>query len=360
MKFIDSQDECNIVWVNTGFLGDIVINTAAIAAVQKKWPLARQFLVSTPLGCSAIGCLAELHGTAAFHKNSKARLTPFRDVKRALDELLAAKGVNGRTVVLSPHRSLRSILLCRYLGFPFITYRESSFSSLATEAVARVALLHEAHRIALLLEPLGMTRAEIMAARPKLPPGELKGDRPWQQRLKDHQGKVILIAASSQWGTKRWPQESFAELMGRLRHIPDVLIVLLGSSAERGYINEIEKGTGGLPQLLNVAGETTLDDLRAIFAKADLVISNDSSPVHYASAFNVPTLAIFGATVPQMGFAPLADHSVSLGRDGLACRPCSLHGPEVCPLGHFKCMKTLTPDEVWQCCAKMLELDADM
>jgi heptosyltransferase-2 len=51
-----------------------------------------------------------------------------------------------------------------------------------------------------------------------------------------------------------------------------------------------------------------------------------------------PTLTIFGPTVPEFGFGPLAPRSQALGVTDLACRPCDSHGPQRCPLGHWRCM----------------------
>jgi heptosyltransferase-2 len=58
------------------------------------------------------------------------------------------------------------------------------------------------------------------------------------------------------------------------------------------------------------------------------------------------TLAIFGPTVPAFGFEPLAPGSQTAGVDDLACRPCDAHGPRVCPLGHWRCMREQAPDAV--------------
>ena len=93
--------------------------------------------------------------------------------------------------------------------------------------------------------------------------------------------------------------------------------------------------------------------MRFIFSKLSGLVANDSAPIHYASAFDVPTLAIFGATVSAMGFSPLASHSVVVELPELECRPCSDHGPKICPLGHFKCMKDISADRVLVECHKL-------
>ena len=65
------------------------------------------------------------------------------------------------------------------------------------------------------------------------------------------------------------------------------------------------------------------------------------------------TVTLFGATVNQMGFGPLASQSQALGIE-LECRPCSDHGPKTCPLGHFRCMSELQVDHVYEHCLQVL------
>ena len=63
-------------------------------------------------------------------------------------------------------------------------------------------------------------------------------------------------------------------------------------------------------------------------------------------AMNTPTVAIFGPTVPALGFGPLAERRAVVQQDTLACRPCHAHGPMQCPLGHWKCMGEIGADTV--------------
>jgi heptosyltransferase-2 len=240
-------------------------------------------------------------------------------------------------------------------GLPTVTFDETIGGGHAAARVPRVALLHEAARISLLLEPLGVSRAEIVAARPKLAPLPLAADSDWQARVAAHVaagGKVVAVAPGSVWGTKRWPTERYAEVAARLvRERRDVLLVLIGSDAEReasGAVAAAVTALGGdaLGRVLDLAGKTSLDDLRRLFPHLALLIANDSSPIHYAAAFAVPTVAVFGATVPSMGFGPLAPGSVVLEVGGLPCRPCGAHGPMTCPLSHFRCMRDLGTETV--------------
>jgi heptosyltransferase II len=85
-----------------------------------------------------------------------------------------------------------------------------------------------------------------------------------------------------------------------------------------------------------------LPEVMALLAAVDAVIASDSGILHLAAALGRPALALFGPTVPELGFAPLG-HSRVLGAD-LACRPCHIHGPTFCWLGHERCWGDLAAD----------------
>jgi len=80
----------------------------------------------------------------------------------------------------------------------------------------------------------------------------------------------------------------------------------------------------------------------ALMKNAVMNYTNDSAPLHFASAMDAPVTAIFCSTVPSFGFYPLSSRSfVAETKEKLECRPCSLHGLRACPLGHFKCARTI-------------------
>jgi heptosyltransferase II len=97
---------------------------------------------------------------------------------------------------------------------------------------------------------------------------------------------------------------------------------------------------------LNWAGQTSLRELIAVLARCDVFLTNDSGPMHIAVACHVPTVAIFGPTTKELGFFPYGPGHIVIEKN-LACRPCGLHGARSCPLVHFECMKSITPDEVF-------------
>ena len=75
--------------------------------------------------------------------------------------------------------------------------------------------------------------------------------------------------------------------------------------------------------------------------------TNDSAPLHIASAMNAPVTAVFCSTVTWFGYTPLSDKSFVVERaEPLYCRPCGLHGRKQCPEGHFKCALDISKNQL--------------
>ena len=101
-------------------------------------------------------------------------------------------------------------------------------------------------------------------------------------------------------------------------------------------------GTAAGRPAVNACGRLTLRESAALIGRATVLVTNDSAPLHLATAMDTPVVALFGPTVTEFGFGPVRAGDVALGVDGLQCRPCSSHGPPQCPLGHHRCMRELT------------------
>ncbi len=347
---IDSTSKNNayrdVLWLQTSFIGDTILSTAAMAALQTCRPMTRQHLITTASGAEALKGHPLLSSVHVYAKRSRhAFENNLFGLKPMLQLRAKIRALNLTTpIILQPHKSLRSTLLAKVLGFPVITYTETTGSIFAFKRFVRTAVLHEADRVALLLEGLGIDRSDLLGCRPSLPTAPL----PLAAQDLGKPLQWIAVAPGSVWATKRWPAEKYAQLVSRILEKQNVGIVLLGSKDESDAAAVI-LNSNNLPdqkkRILNLVGLTSLTDLNGIYPRVKAVISNDSSAIHYASAFNIPTLAIFGSTIPAMGFAPLAEGS-KVAEISLSCRPCSAHGPMVCPLGHFKCMKDLSVESV--------------
>ena len=156
-------------------------------------------------------------------------------------------------------------------------------------------------------------------------------------------GWAVGVAAGSIWPTKRWPLESFAQVTDRLMKI-GVQVILIGGVSDRALCDEIARKTAHAP--LVATGRLTLRESAALLARCDLLLSNDSAPVHIAAAMGTPVVALFGPTTPSLGFAPYGSGHTVL-EVPLDCRPCGKHGGKRCPKRHFRCMKNLASERVF-------------
>ena len=96
-----------------------------------------------------------------------------------------------------------------------------------------------------------------------------------------------------------------------------------------------------------LAGKLNFLSSAALMKNAAMNYTNDSAPLHFASAIDAPVTAIFCSTVPAFGFYPLSSKSFIVETtEALTCRPCSLHGLKACPLGHFKCANTIETSQL--------------
>lgn len=138
--------------------------------------------------------------------------------------------------------------------------------------------------------------------------------------------RVALLAGASR-GSKRIPNVRFAELARRLEADGFETHLFLAPGDEAAAFDG--------PAFVHRLG---LRALVAALAACHVAVSNDSGPMHLASAVGTPVVALFGSSVPALGFAPVGSPSRLLARTELSCRPCGVHGRDRCWLGHWACL----------------------
>lgn len=313
--------------IQTAFLGDVVLTTALLSALaDQHGPLD---VVTTPIAAPLLETHPAVRQVIPYDKRRSQRgWAGLQTMVRRL------KSERYERVYL-PHRSLRSATLALLSRIPTRIGFNGAWSFLYTESRPKPRTGHEADRLlALADEPPG-------AYPPHLRP--TPEDEQAVAELLDEE--FVALAPGSIWGSKRWPY--FAELAARLAE--RIAIVVVGGQDDVGVGEEIERaatGGKGRQQILNACGKLTLRQSTALIGKAALLVTNDSAPLHLATAMGTPVVALFGPTVTEFGFGPLRAGDVALGIDGLLCRPCSSHGPPQCPLGHHRCMRDLTVEAV--------------
>ncbi|MEI8365774.1 MAG: lipopolysaccharide heptosyltransferase II [Parachlamydiaceae bacterium] len=144
---------------------------------------------------------------------------------------------------------------------------------------------------------------------------------------------------------KCWLPERFRKVTQMLLEDPRLSVVYFGDPAGSPLVNDICSGLG--PRVINLAGKTSLRELMACIQTCSVLLTNDSGPMHIASALNVPLVAIFGSTSnvktgPYGGGTIIHKH--------VECSPCY---KRVCPID-FRCMKRIEEEEVYQAIIKLI------
>lgn len=273
-----------------------------------------------------------------------------------LRRVAAAVRATGARRAYLAQGSLRTAAVAWLAGVPErIGFATSPGRLLYTKQIAFDRTLHHAQRLSQLASAATANDA-VPVLRPSLFPSAHDVAQVDALLREYHAGAtvaLIAVAPGSVWATKRWPSYDAlgAELVTRIadgRLPAGTRLVVLGGADDAPLAAAIAQRAaecGGAP-VIDATGRLSLLASAALIGRARVLITNDSAPLHLASAMNTPTVAVFGPTIPAFGFGPLADVRKIVEREGLACRPCSAHGPQSCPLGHWQCMRDLAPDRV--------------
>lgn len=179
-------------------------------------------------------------------------------------------------------------------------------------------------------------------------PGEIDQVRTiLQQAIGAQPQRLILLNpnASDLLPLRKWPSERYAVLARRLLDkFPDAHIVLTGAVPEAAAASELVRQIGE-PRCVSLAGRTTLRQLMVLYTQAELLITNDSGPAHFAGLTPIHVLTLFGPETPSLFGAP-TPRSTSLWL-GLACSPCvNAYNNRQSPCQENLCMQGITVDRV--------------
>ncbi len=159
-----------------------------------------------------------------------------------------------------------------------------------------------------------------------------------EQGIRDEQRIVLITAGASFGASKLWLPERFAAVARHFADRGDAPILLAGPK-ELDPILDIGARAGA--GVTVAAPALSFGTLKALCARASLMVTTDTGPRHLAVAFDVPIVCVMGPTDPR--YTNYCLERQTLIRKELPCVPCQR---KVCPLGHHDCMRRISVDEV--------------
>ncbi len=183
-----------------------------------------------------------------------------------------------------------------------------------------------------------------------LPEDEAAADDVWRTlELPPGKQVVILNNGGAYGAAKKWPHTYFAELAGRIVRSHDVSVLLVCGPEEREQTEETERLAKHRHVVSLARTKLSIGLIKACVRRSGLMVTTDSGPRHFAAAFGVPVITLFGPTHVAWSetFYSRATHVF----EPVPCGPCQ---QRVCPLGHHRCMRDLSVEQVYAAVDRLL------
>jgi ADP-heptose:LPS heptosyltransferase len=214
---------------------------------------------------------------------------------------------------------------------------KSEFDHLITHGVSVTNKDHVIDQQIKLLKCLGLKPGKT----PKLYP--LDEDEAWAENLLSSEKPKVAVFTGAGVPLKKWPEEKFLKLGHRLRDLGFELVVVGG-----GQEDAFGQTMSGQVKALNLCGKTSLLQLASVLKRVHLLVSNDSAPVHVASAVGTPVVVVTKPNA-RVEFAPAGDGNTTISRNrckwGFNC-PGFVFNPKSSAPKQCRCIKSVSVEEV--------------
>ena len=318
------EDFKKILVIQTAFIGDAILASAALESLHKKFPDAELHLLVRNGNETLFENHPYLKKVWVWNKKSGKLKNLFGLIgeirKEKFDWLINLHRFASSGLITAFSKAK---ITCGFNKNPFSAF----FTYKAKHQIGNGK--HEVERNFSLLQKY----VEGNFSKPKLYPSAAQIEKVKQYTSTP----FVCMAPASVWFTKQLPKHKWIELCNLIN---DKTIYLIGAKSDEALCNEILKQVQDdkNKNIVILCGKLSLLESCALMQKAQMNYVNDSGPLHLASAVNAPTTAFFCSTVKEFGFYPLSDNSKIIeASPPPPCRPCGLHGYKACPKGHFDC-----------------------
>jgi len=315
----------------TNWIGDAVMNTPSLGAIRSTFPNAEITIVANPM-------VAQLFSPH-----------PYCDRVLIFDKKGKDKGITGFlrfTESLRREQFDMAILLQKAFGAALmafcsripvrIGYNTDSRSLLLTHDLPFTTTLKRLHHVEHYLKLVNYFNisGEDVGQRLFLTPEELV----WARDILGNERWVVVNPGAAYGSAKRWLPERFAQVGNQLAKKNGMKVLLIGGPGETKIGHDIESELSN--DCLNFIGKTSVRQMMALISCCQLMVTNDSGPMHIAAALNIPIVAVFGSTDHTTTYPAGVPHRIV--RKEFDCAPCLLRK---CPIDH-RCMTSVTAEDV--------------
>lgn len=320
---IDKNKIRRILLITLTNIGDIILSTPVVTALDRAFPKARLDVMAGPLGRDIF-----IHHPRVFKVIIYNKYLPLQDKRRLIQKLRSMK----YDLVVDLRNTLFPILIGS-------KYRTSPIQTPPKD------IIHKKEFHLWKLKSLGMEVSDM--------PFSIyisKKDRDYVDALLEeipNKDNLITVSPTSKSLIKRWKKSGFVQICDRLTEELEIPIVMVGDQSDRDIIDEIINEMKYKPY--NFSGMTTIPQLAHLIRRSKLLITNDSAPMHVGSAVGANVLAIFGPTDPRK-YGPRGKYDKII-RKTLPCSPCEA---AQCKFKH-ECMKLISADEVYEAAKAILK-----
>jgi heptosyltransferase-2 len=334
-----------ILIVRTDRIGDILLSTPVIKNLREAFPSSYIAFMCRPYTKDILEGNPYLDEVIIYDKYGKQK-SIWSSIKFSI--FLRKKRFDWAIVL---HPTNRAHLVTFFAGIPFRVGWDKKLGFLLTKRIPHTKQEGKKHELEYTLDILREINIPIVDKTIYFP---LKKDS--QDKIDyllsnlgvTKEEKIIVIHPSASCSSKRWPQEYFCQLIKLLKEKFSYKIIIITAKGEEKYAEKLIK-----EDVVDLRGRLNILEVGALLKRAILFISNDSGPVHIASALETPVISIFGRKDKGLSPArwkPLGRNSFYLHKD-TGCKRCLAHN---CLKG-FLCLKAIKPDEVVKMAISILQ-----
>ena len=351
-KNLGAHKPVKILIYHVGNIGDIIVATPVYRSIRKAFPEAKITLLTSPGRRGLPGAKEVISPLSLVNDLRMYYPEEMKSVKWLGEFFRGIKNDNYNFLVYLPANQwrfwhiLRDMIFFRLTGIKYaIGFK--IYEGYYLYKKYQQSPVNEVDRLIGLLEPLGITFGERTLEFPVEPDDRsFASDLFHQYEIREERLKIIVHPGGKR-PSKLWSREKFALLADKLIEEWEGQIILVGSVDEVEMVKEIIELIKY--KVFNLSGKLTVSQLAAVIDRAELVISNDSGPMHIAAAVKTPVVALFsGVDIPNLWY-PYGDmHTVI--RKEVNCSPCFRSS-----CGEHYCMNEITVEEVFQAVKKSMD-----